>query len=614
MDQGENQRRDRPDEDSGPAESTYKRCGERSEADQSGWEQARGGRHGRMMRERSAKGRVYRIGRGALSAWTASPRRSGRALPYIACICVAVSCSAPARPADVAVIASGADLESPDPIVTVHPLSRQVQRYVLLVTLARYDAQFTPTPYYARRWQWTPDRRRITFWLEPTLRWHDGVPTTAADAAFTYALARDSAVGSPRRAELGSLVDARALDDTTLILRFSAPQPSLPRFVCELPLVPRHVLGAVSRKALRQVGFETAPVGNGPFRFVERRAGARWAFARNDAFPASMGGPPRLARLVVAVVDEPTTKFSGLLTGELDVAGIAPTSAALLARDPVARVLSYPVAFSTGLVFNTGRPPFDDVRVRQAVSASIDRRRLVQVALAGYGTPSAGAVPPDFPGALAPRDPHDPQRADSLLDAAGWRRARDGVRYRGGHPFAVDLLTVGSGDNAVEQLVQAGLAARGIRLAIQPRELGAFLTAARAPQKHFDLLLTGVPGDLGLAYLTAMFASSASGGTLDYAGYHRPALDAAFARAAAAPDDSARTAAWADVQRVLADSVPVAWLYHARGVQGVARRLLGVTMDLRGELVTVHDWSGAPAASTGSLPRPVHLAWSRTAR
>jgi peptide/nickel transport system substrate-binding protein len=92
-----------------------------------------------------------------------------------------------------------------------------------------------------------------------------------------------------------------------------------------------------------------------------------------------------------------------------------------------------------------------------------------------------------------------------------------------------------------------------------------------------------------------MFASSQAGGALDYAGYHSPRLDAAFARAASAASDSARRAAWADVQRVLADEVPVAWLYHARGVQGLSRRLHGVTMDLRGELVTLARWSVAPS-------------------
>jgi peptide/nickel transport system substrate-binding protein len=265
------------------------------------------------------------------------------------------------------VYASGADLESPDPLVTVHPLSRQVQRHALLVTLARWDSTLTAAPYYARRWAWSDGNRVLTLGLEPTLRWHDGTPTTAHDAAFTLTLARDPSVGFARAADLSTLQDVRAVDDTTLRLQFATPQPSLPGVLCELPLVPRHLLGRVPRGALRQAAYERAPVGNGPFRFVSRTPNARWVLERNADFPASMGGPPRMRRLVVAVVDEPTTKFAGLVSGELDVAGVAPTMAAMAARDPALRVLSYPVTFSNALIFNAGRPPFDDVRVRRAL-------------------------------------------------------------------------------------------------------------------------------------------------------------------------------------------------------------------------------------------------------
>src|SRR6185369_5801356 len=113
-----------------------------------------------------------------------------------------VACGTPPRPRDVAVYASGTDLESGNPLVTVHPLSRQVQRHVLFVTLARYDSVLAPVPYAARSWDWAPDRRRLTFHLVSGLRWHDGKPTTARDVAFTLLAARDPATGYPRAADL----------------------------------------------------------------------------------------------------------------------------------------------------------------------------------------------------------------------------------------------------------------------------------------------------------------------------------------------------------------------------------------------------------------------------
>jgi peptide/nickel transport system substrate-binding protein len=341
---------------------------------------------------------------------------------------------------------------------------------------------------------------------------------------------------------------------------------------------------------MKRAAFNLAPVGNGPFRFVERRAGSSWVFHRNDDFPPTLGGPPRLAGLVITVVDEPTTKFAGLASGELDVAGIAPTMAHLVARDASLRVLDYPILFTTGIVFNVRKSPFDDARVRRAVSLSIDRDRIVRAALAGFGRAAAGPVPPESPLALSAGLAHDTATADKLLDATGWIRQANGRRARGGRPLEFDLLTVGSGDNALEQLVQADLAARGIQVNIRQVELGAFLTEARASDKKFDALVAGIPGDVSLAFLASMFESRQRGGALDYAGFHSLPLDTLFVGAREAGNDSSRVAVWRRVQQVLADSMPVAWIYHSRGVQGVSRRLQNVSMDLRGELVTLSEW------------------------
>ncbi len=464
-----------------------------------------------------------------------------------------------------------------------------------------------PEPYLARSWDWSADRTTLTLHLFNGLRWHDGVPTTARDAAFTLDAARDPATGYPRQADLAGLRWAAAEDDSTLVLHFDSAQPRFPTVLCELPLVPEHILAGVDRGAMRQASFGTAPVGNGPFRFVSRSAGSRWVFERDSAFPVALGGPPHVRRLVVAVVDEATTKFAGLVSGELDVAGIAPTMAALVARDPQLRVLTYPVLFSTGIVFNTHRVPFDDVRVRRAISFSLRRDRIVTAAFAGLAEPAAGPVPPASQLALDTAAVFDPAAADSLLDAAGWRRAFDGgPRSLGGVPLRFELLTVGSADNPVEQLIQADLAERGIRLEIRQMEMVGFLAAARRQPKTFDALITGIPGDPSLSYLAAMYASGMAGGALDYGDFHTPTLDALIAHAGTALDESDRIDAWRDVQRELLRDAPATWVFHSRGVQGLSGRLNGVAMDLRGELATVTSWrvNGDSVGATRVVRRP----------
>ena len=533
----------------------------------------------------------------------ARPRRArlGRAGIVALALATVAACGPAPRASDTVVIASGADLESANPLVTIHPLARQVQRYALFVTLARLDEHLAPQPYFARAWRFSADRRALTFDLVPTLRWDDGAPTTARDIAFTLDAARDPATGFPRASDLTELASVSVDNDSTVTLHFVAPQPRFPELLSELPIVPAHRLANVPGASMRADSFAVHPIGNGPFRFVERVAGQRWELVRNDSFPAAMGGPPKLRRVIIAIIDEAATKFAGLTSGELDLAGISPAMAPLVARDPLLRVIDYPVLQSYGIVFNVARPPFDDARVRRALSLAIDRRRIVAVAVHGYGEPSSEAIPSTHPYGSPAAPVQGPARADSLLDAAGWRRDAKGMRQRGGVPLAFELLTVGSSDNAAEQLIQSDLARVGARVEIRQREMASFLAAARATPRTFDALYTGIPGDLSLSHLSAMFDSRFAGGALDYAGFHEPRLDSLLRAARAAPDSAAR-ARWSAVETELDAATPVAWIYHARGVQGASRRLEGVTMDLRGELVTLAQWRARPGSAPAAAP------------
>ncbi|HEX7336739.1 MAG TPA: ABC transporter substrate-binding protein [Gemmatimonadales bacterium] len=452
------------------------------------------------------------------------------------------------RRGSTVLFASGADLQSINPLLTVHPLARQVQRYVLLTTLARYDSTLTPRPYLARSWEWSLDRRTVTFQLEPDVRWHDGWPTTSADVTWTLNAARDPATGYPRAGELDDVESVAAVDDSTVVLRFRRPQSRFPDVLTDLAILPAHHLRSTPAGRLRGASWNAAPVGNGPFRFVAHEPNRRWVFAANLDFPASLGGPPRLERFIVVVVNEPTTKLAALTSGELDFAGIQPAHAGFVARDPALAVLSYPLLWTDGIVFNTRRPPFDRLAARRALSEAIDRQELVDGYIYGFGTPAVGPVPPTAPGYLAV----------TPASHAPIRTSRDRIRF--------ELLTVGSGEAALEQMLQARLARAGFDVTIRQLELSAFLSRVYGSAHDFEAAVLGIPGDLGLGYLGPLAA---------LAGIR-------------APEDPALA------QRLFADSLPVAFLYHSRGLQGMNRRVRGVTMDLRGELSSIQSWSVAP--------------------
>lgn len=479
--------------------------------------------------------------------------RSLRSRFVIALAAAVSSVGAACAPADegrgaTVLFASGADLQSINPLVSVHPLARQVQKYVLLTTLVRYDSTLVPQPYLARRWEWSPDRRVLTFRLSSALRWHDGRPTTAGDVAWTLEQARDPATGYPRLVDMAGITGIDAPDDTTVLVRFAVPQSGIPDVLTDLAILPRHHFAGVAPAELRRAAWNDAPVGNGPFRFVAHDPNRRWVFAANAEFPDALGGPPRLDRLVIAVVDEPTTKLAALASGELDFAGIQPAHAEFVRRREPLAVLDYPLLFTYAMVLNTRRSPFGDPAVRSAIDLAIDRQEIVDGFIFGFGTPATGAVPPGVPGALPPPVvPHDPDSARALL--AGRRPA-------------FELLTVGSGEAALEQMIQAQLGEVGFDVSIRQLELSAFLDRVYGPRREFDVAVLGVPGDLGLGYI---------GPLGELAGVELPREPS-------------------EAQAALARDRPVVFLYHARGVQGRNTRVRGVTMDVRGELATVSTW------------------------
>ncbi len=453
--------------------------------------------------------------------------------------------------------ASGADLQSINPLVTVHPLAKQAQRYLLLMTLARYDSALVPEPYLARAWAWSADGRALTFNLRTSVPWHDGRPTTAKDVVWTLEAARDPATGYPRLNDLALVREIIAPDESTVVVRFSEPLAQFPDVLTDLAILPAHLLERVPHAMFRQADWNRHPVGNGPFKFVTHEPNRRWVFEANHAFPLEVGGPPALERFVIAVVDEPTTKLAALASGELDFAGIQPAHAQFVRRDPSLAVLDYPLLLTYGIVFNTRRPPFNEFENRRALSSALNRKEIVDGYLYGFGKEAFGPVPPELEARL-PSLPMAGGKAGELHHASTTPKWQGSVDF--------ELLTVGSGEAALEQMVQAQLAPAGFRATIRQLELSAYLDRTYGHRHEFQAAVLGISGDVGLGYLEPLARLAGA----EYAGDPEATL------------------------RLFADSLPVAFLYHARGVQGMNRRVKGVRMDIRGELATVLEWRVEP--------------------
>lgn len=504
----------------------------------------------------------------------------------LAAVMVACSPSASDRPASV-FFASGADLQSINPLVAVHPLAKQVQNHVLFLTLAEYDPSFAPQPRLAS-WSWSEDGTRLLLRLRDDVYWHDGIKTSAADVAWTLRMAMEPAVAYPRRRDLDAVRTVEVIDSSLVAIDFMNPQPGFPDVLTDLAILPAHRFEGVTAADIRSAGFNLDPVGNGPFEFVEYRPNQRWVFRRWDSFPVDLGRP-EIERFVVVVVDESATKLAALTSGELDFAGINPAHTEFVRNNPELEVRDYPLFFSYALILNLRRSPFDIREIRQAISLAIDRQLIIDAYLYGFGSVAHGAVSPEHPFHIdAAESRYDPDSARRILVSRGWRVGADGVRQRDGERLEFSILTVGSADNALEQMIQAQLREIGVGVEIRQREMSSFLDLAQGAERDFDAIVTGVPGVLSLTHLAAMFDGD---GPLAYPGYDNPVFSNAVGQARDATSAEELGDAWRLAQNILAEDLPTIWLYHARGVQGTNRRVTGVDLDLRGELASIASWS-----------------------
>jgi peptide/nickel transport system substrate-binding protein len=177
--------------------------------------------------------------------------------------------------------------------------------------------------------------------------------------------------------------------------------------------------------------------------------------------------------------------------------------------------------------------------------------------LFGFGTPATGPLPPQL---VVPGSDATPPPADA--SSVGSPAMGDSLRARPGSPLDFEMLTVGSGEAALEQMLQAQLATAGIHARIRQLELSTYLDRVEGPSHEYEAAVMGISGDLALGHLARLVALSGL-------------------RAEGAGEQ---------LVRLIQDSVPAVFLYHSRGVQGMNRRVHGVQMDLRGELVTLSQW------------------------
>lgn len=509
---------------------------------------------------------------------------------FFICSCGSHSSSNSNSPRAAAVIGLTSDFDTLLELGTANSDALHVIEEMLFLTLCELDEELNLRPRLAKSWDIGASGKEITFTLRDDVFWSDGKPTTAADVLLTYQLAVHPQVGYTGRDRFTEIDTVIVLDRHTIRFTFKKNYPDA-MLDLQIPILPKHILENVPPAQLRQSSFNRQPVGNGPFLLKEWRANDRIVFEAN---PDYFGGRPKLDYVVFRVVPDETVLLSSLLAGEINVLSyVPPNKLREIEHNTDLYMLRYPDRGYSFLAFNLKRLVFRDRRVRAAVTHAINRQNLVEVLLNGQGRLVPGPIPPYFwaHDASLPLKVFNPQKANTLLDYAGWSaRTKEGWREREGAVLEFTMKT--NADNKLRSdalvMMQADLANVGIRAKPELLEFGKLVEDV-LQRRDFDALLlswkTGYAVDP-----SPVWHSRAIENGYNLGAYRNAQVDSLLTAARLETDRARAKPLWRAFQQQVVADCPYVFLYTQDNVAVVKKQLQNVKMDVRGYLINVEEW------------------------
>ena len=422
-----------------------------------------------------------------------------------------------------------------------------------------------PEGVLATSWDAAPDGKTITFKLREGVKWHDGKPFTSADVA--YSAMEQWKVHLNYGTTLQLYLDAvETPDEHTAVFRYSRPMPLdlLLRALCDLGyVVPKHVFAGSN---VLENPANTAPIGTGPYKFVEYQRGQYVIAERNPDYWRQ--GFPYLDRIVWRFITDRSAATAALETGAVQLSaynGLPLADLDRLKNDERFEVSTRGVeanVFNNTLEFNTRRKELSDVRVRRAIVHAIDVPFFLENFLYGLGKPATGPIPSlskeFYPADSAVPYPYDKKKAEALLDEAGYKRGAGGTR------FTLRIVPIQNGEDVplLATFIQQSLQQVGIRVEIVQLDIAGALTAVYRDW-NFDLA-TGwhqYRGDPAVSTTVWYRSGSPKGApwTNQY-GWQSDKVDALIDQAATELDPAKRRALYAEWVKAVNEEIPVAML------------------------------------------------------
>jgi ABC-type transport system substrate-binding protein len=432
-----------------------------------------------------------------------------------------------------------------NPFVNTRSTDHNV-RTLVFESIVAFSGKLEVVPHLAESWSISKDGKVYTFKLRKGIRFHNGKEMTAEDVKWSFEYTMNPKNLAYGRDFLANVASAEVPDPSTIRLNLKNPQAS---FLAGLTTVARFLV--VPQGSLKEGERSQAfPPGTGPYEFVEWRTGDQMRLRK---FPQYwQKGMPHIDELIIKPIDDAEVLFASLRAGDLHIAEQMPMRHALAVQKGEYKDLAAAPAQPGGLrayMFNVQIPPFDNVKVRQAIAYAIDKREILIGAHWGWGTIVNQKMEPDskwyFP---IPERKRDVGKARQLLRDAGY-------------PSGLDIRIHGRKGNEDEvQILQRQLLEAGIKLEMDLHDTVGYMRKIRAGEVGFATFGGGIDDDPDLNYYKDFYTENAPRGTLDRlnsSNYSNRIVDRLLDEARITMDPKRRYDLYKEALEIIHEEVPV---------------------------------------------------------
>jgi peptide/nickel transport system substrate-binding protein len=440
-------------------------------------------------------------------------------------------------------VVMGMTLEPPglDPTTAAAAAVAEVTLYNVYETLTKINEDGSVSPLLAESWQATEDLKSFTFKLRKGVKFQNGEPFDSAAVKFSFD--RNGAANSTNKDKslYQSFESVSAPDANTIVITLKYSEPNLP-----------FLLGQASGSIVEPKSAPTdatQPVGTGPYTLGSWTKGSSITLTK-------------WSKVTIRFISDPAAQAAALLSGDVDAfPRVATRVVEQFKSDPRFQVLIGGSRAKTIVTINNKKKPFDDVRVRRAILAAIDRKAMIDGAVEGLGVPIGSFYTPGSLGYVDTTgiNPYDPEKAKKLLAEAGVTTPLEVSLKLPPPPYA----------RQGGEILAAELAKVGIKAKIENIEWAQWLSQVFAPGGPHDYDLTIVshvePFDL-VKWTEPDY----------YFGYHSEAFNALYKQIVTTSDEAGRAKLLGDAQRMLATDAAAGFLFQPQWPTVASKKLKGV--------------------------------------